>query len=259
MTIERTELEWSYQPSGFFEAPYAPKSPDCTLHIDSGKAVATLRPPQNPVDATLEHRVRDYLQSIFLVRKLQIRREFYLDEHAMVHQYDAAGGIGVEIRVPTATMTMRALPPDITVTNPDGTVVSSTKADRIAEYTLTLDTVAPKVPKSRTLRRMLHSYAQSVTDPDDELVHLYEISEILKAHYGKKDKKDKKAQLVKGALGITDSEWDSPRNLANNPHILQGRHRGGKQLTQSRSATPSELDEARTLARTWIVAFARTL
>src|SRR5258705_12338348 len=124
MTIERTELEWSYQPSDFFEATYRPASPDCTLHIDSGKAVATLHPPQNPVDPTLEQSVRDYLQSIFLVRKLQIRREFYLDEQAVVHQYDAAGGISAEIRgVPATGVTMTTFPPDVTVTNPDGTVV----------------------------------------------------------------------------------------------------------------------------------------
>jgi hypothetical protein len=252
MTMERTELEWSYQPPDFFEAPYTSASPDCSLQIDGGTALATLRPAQNPLDATVEHRIEDYLRSVFLARNLQIRREFYLAERAMVHQYDAAGGKGVEIRVPAATATVRAGQPEFTITNADGIVIRDSKAERIAEHTSMLDMVASKAAQSPTLRRMLQSHSDSVSDSDNELVRLYEIRDALKVHYGGETK-------ARDALGITEPEWERLGRLANDPHISQGRHRGGKQLTGTRSATADELQDVRTLAFNWIIAFARTL
>src|ERR1041385_4377969 len=97
MTIERTELEWMYQPVDFFEVPYTSSDPDYDLRIDSGKAAVTLRAAQNPIDPALERRIDTHIKSIFLVRNLQLHREFDLAERATVHQYDAMGGKGVEI------------------------------------------------------------------------------------------------------------------------------------------------------------------
>jgi len=252
MTVEGTELEWSYEPLDFFEAPYASSNPDYSLQIDSGRAVATLRSTQNPVDATLEHRVEDYLQSVFLVRQLQIRREFQLAKHATVHQYDGAGGKGIEIRIPAATLTLRDGQPEWTLTDADGVVIRDSKAERIAEHTSMLDMVAPKAAQSPTLRRMLQSYSNSLSDLDNELVHLYEIRDALSVHYGGETK-------ARDALGIAESEWDRVGRLANDPQISQGRHRGRKQLAGTRSATEEELQEVRMLAFNWIIAFARTL
>jgi len=77
-------------------------------------------------------------------------------------------------------------------------------------------------------------------------------AETVKAHYGGE-------YNARDALGITESEWEQLGRLANNPHISQGRHRGGKQVTGTRSATEDELQAVRTLAFDWIIAFARTL
>jgi hypothetical protein len=131
-------------------------------------------------------------------------------------------------------------------------VARDSKAERIAEHTSMLDMVAPKAAQSPTLRRMLQSYSHSVSDPDSELVRLYEIRDALKVHYGG-------GSNARDALGITEPEWERLGRLANDPHISQGRHRGGKQLTGTRSATADELQEVRILASNWIIAFARTL
>jgi hypothetical protein len=93
MPMERTELEWSYQPADFFETPYKSVTPDCSFYIESGKAIATLQPPQDPVDPPLEYRIYRYLRSVFLVRQLQMHREYRLAERAILHQYDSKGRI----------------------------------------------------------------------------------------------------------------------------------------------------------------------
>jgi hypothetical protein len=251
MTMERTELEWSYQPADFFEAPYTPANPDCSIHIESGKAIATLRVPQNPVDPALEDRIYRYLGSVFLVRQLQMPREYQLAERATVHQYDASGGKGVEIRVGSANIICMGMRADVLVTNPDGTVVRDSKAERIASYTSILDMVAPKAAQSPTLHKILESYARSFSDPDNALIHLYEIRDALKTHYGNKSANAKKT------LGITNDGWRRFGDLADHLPLSQGRHRGTHPAI--RSATPSELQEARTLAIAWILAFTRTL
>src|ERR1035437_9236085 len=115
MTMERTELEWTYQPSDFFEAPYTSSSPDCSMCIDSGSAVATLQLAQDPVDAELERRIDSHLRNIFLIRTLQVHRGFDLAERAIVHQYDATGGKGVEIRAGIALSVKMGIGFDIIV------------------------------------------------------------------------------------------------------------------------------------------------
>src|SRR5665213_1026106 len=116
MVAERTELEWTYQPTDFFEVPYMQPNPDCSLNIDKGKAVATLQLVQDPVDPVLESRIEVYLRSVFLVRKMQTRREFYLDERATIYQYNAAGGKGVVLRASApARLTIKGGQPDILI------------------------------------------------------------------------------------------------------------------------------------------------
>ena len=248
--MERTELAWTYEPADFFEAPYAPASPDCSFHIDGGKAIATLRPPQSPVDPTLEDRIARYLRGVFLVRQLQMHRKYHLAERAIVHQFNASGGKGAEIRVvcgDTLRIGMRA---EFVLRHADGTVIHDSRAERIASHTLILDMVAPKAAQSPTLYKMLESYKRSVSDSDNELVHLYEIRDALRTHFGSEAR-------AKIALGITREEWGRIGTLANHEPLLQGRHWGTHPTT--RPATASELEEARALVHGWIIDFARRL
>jgi hypothetical protein len=79
MTPERTELEWIYKPADLFEAPYQHPGVEFDILADAGRAVATLRVPQDPVSPDVEERVRAVLGSIFLVRQLQIQRKYSLE------------------------------------------------------------------------------------------------------------------------------------------------------------------------------------
>ena len=59
------------------------------------------------------------------------------------------------------------------------------RAERIGAHTRMLDAIAPKVARSAGLRGLLNSYSQSVSDPANELVHLYEVRDALATHYGR--------------------------------------------------------------------------
>lgn len=84
---------------------------------------------------------------------------------------------------------------------------------------------------------MLKSYQMAVKDPNNELVYLYEVRDALLSKFSKK-------KNAINRLGITQAEWDTIGNLANNPPLKQGRHRG-KSAGYLRDAELSELEVAR--------------
>jgi len=96
---------------------------------------------------------------------------------------------------------------------------------------------------------MLESYSRAVTDPEDELVHLYEIRDAAAKHFGND-------QAAIKALGLNPSDWRDLGELANNAPLKEGRHRG-RQSTARRAATEEELTRARVTGRQIIENFAR--
>lgn len=249
MTVDRTELEWIYQPSDFFEAPYRLEVGDFDLLVEDGRAVASLTVPMDPVPQDLEERVKTVLESIFLVRQLHLHTNYKL-EGPRIYQH-SSGRKNVAIRVGTASLALMTEQVDFILRDAAGNVVRDSKAERIAQQGSLLDHLAPKLQHSATLRGMLESYSRSIADPDDELVHLYEVRDALSRHYGDE-------QAARDALAIGKREWQRIGVLANVEPLREGRHRG-KHSHGRRPATNAEMDEARTLARQWIIAFGQTV
>jgi hypothetical protein len=246
---QRSELEWTYEPADFFEAPYQCSDVDFDLMVDAGRAVATLSVPQDPVSKDVEGLVRTVIESILLVRQLQIHRQYRL-EGPRTHQH-SAGRKNISIHVGSAAIVFSDGHADLIARDAYGKIVRDSREERIAEHDSELNSLAPRLMRSATLRSLFESYSRSVTDPDDELVHLYEVRDALSGHYGGEDS-------ARDALGISKGEWKRLGVLANVEPLEQGRHRG-KHPEGRRTATEGELNEARQLARRWIVAFAQTV
>jgi len=246
---DRTEIEWCYEPSDFFEAAYRNSAGDFELIIEAGRALATLTCPSDPLPHELEGRVRVILENIFLVRKLEIPRQYKL-EAPRIYQH-SSGHKNVSISVGTAAVLVMAGQADFIVRDAAGNIVHDSKAERIAQHAASIEFLTPKLQQSTTLRSLFESYSRSIDDPDDELVHLYEVRDTLSRYYGGE-------QAARDALGISKTDWQRLGVLANVEPLEQSRHRG-KHLHGRRPATDAELDEARQLAREWIMAFARTV
>lgn len=246
MNQDRTELEWKYEPTDFFEAPYQYAEIDFELKIDSGRAKAMLTAP-TPSDR--EARVRSLVKSLFLIRQLQVHRNYTL-EGPTISRY-SSGHKNVVIEVGSAVMTLTSGSVDFIIQDPAGNVVRDSKAERIADDTSLLNLLAPKLQLSATLRNLMASYSKAVADPADEFVHLYEIRDAISHYYGSE-------HAAHQALGISKNKWQRLGFLANVEPLEQSRHRG-IHLQGHRPATSQELDEARKLVREWITAFARTV
>lgn len=246
---DRTELEWCYEPSDFFEAPYRHKEVDFDLMIEVGRVVATVTVSLDPLPQELENRISEILKNAFLVRQFQTHKAYKL-EGPRIYQH-LGDKTNVSMQVGTAAVIMMAGQADFILRDAAGNIVRDTKAERIAQHITSLDFLIPKLGQSATLRSMFESYSRSIGDPDDELLHLYEVRDALSQHYGSD-------QAVRDALGISKTAWSRVGILANVEPLEQSRHRG-KYLRKFRPATEAELDEARKLTRDLIIAFAQTL
>lgn len=69
------------------------------------------------------------------------------------------------------------------------------------------------------LRGLMASFRRAVTDPVDQMTHLYEIRDALNRHLGG----EKEARKV---LGLTSTEWSDLGRIANYEPIEESRHRG---------------------------------
>ena len=249
MIPDRTELEWVYKPDDFFEATYGDADTEWTLHIKGGRAVATLTVPHNPVDETLEKRIAAHVETIFRVRNLQAHRPYEL-EGPRIFQH-VGEKKHVTIRLSCAIALGEAHSPDLVLRDAAGKVVRDTKRERVAELDALIHTVAPKATRSSDLRALLEIYDRAVSDPRNELIHLYEVRDALTKYCGGK-------KHARAKLKISNSEWKRFDHIANEEPLEEGRHRG-LHMTGRRNATCEELEEARSIVRKWIEAFARTL
>ncbi len=246
MDLERTDLEWTYEPADFFEAQYRHSNTEYDLLVEGGHATATLRAAQDPINRQLQQRIAIRLNNIFTVRQFQTHRKYVL-QGPRVYQH-AAGRQNVIVQVGAAELLTVGEQADLVVQDSAGNVVRDTRAERIAEDTAVLDSLVPKIDQSQTLQSLIASYSRSVNDPGDELVHLYEIRDALSKHYGG-------GERARATLDITKAEWQRVGVLANVEPLEQGRHRG-KHPTGRRIATAVELEEAREIVRRWIFGFA---
>jgi len=217
MATAKTELEWSYTPADFFEAPYRHETVDYTLFADAGKVLVTLAAPSDPIDAKLQDRIRKAVEDLFRIRQLSVHRPFHLDEIAKVCQHGTDGKKLVLVALEGVLSVVGQA--DFTIHDASGKLVKDTKSERIAEDTKLIESLAPKVASSATLDALLESYNAAVSDPANELVHLYEIRDALAAHYSGENEALQKLQF-------TEKDWSQLGYLANKAPLKEGRHRG---------------------------------
>ena len=225
------------------------------MRIDEGEVVfrdglarLTLAVPANPVSTELVEKSFFSIRTVLQARQLLTRQSFNLTGPNITHER-ADGGRDITIIAGTGELKLTGFAVDIRVTASDGTVVRDSKAERLAHDRIFLQRLATAAATSPTVKQMLESFSNSVSDPDNELVHLYEVRDAAVEHFGSES-------AARKALGVSKSEWGTLGRLANDAPLKQGRHRG-KQIKGVRDATNEELQQARTIARRILESLAR--
>lgn len=250
MKPTHSELTWSYKPKGFFEGRISFSTEAAGIVIAGGTVTATLDAPEEPIPASLRVALQGRVDAIFRARQMLIHRRFRLAGPSECHHH-SGGTIVKAVKVHATETVIASDRVNVVVKDADGSIISDSKAERVAAQRKLLEEVATKISTSRVLQRMLASYGAAVDDPEDELIHLYEIRDALAEHYGSEDE-------ARSNLAFPRKRWRRLGQLANHEPLQEGRHRG-KRLHELRPATRDELSEARAIGQDLIRAFIQRL
>lgn len=241
-----TILEWKYSPPDYFEASIQIARDEYVLTIADGKAEATIPDEFYMANPSIRERIDASLHDRFLGVQLLTHKPFELSKSVRFRLHPD-GRKDAFLEVASARMSLVSGAVDFQVTDRSGTVIVDTKKERIKQKQTIADLVATHRPNNPVLASLLRSYDAAVRDPDNELVHLYEIREAVSQRFGNEG-------IARRKLGITRTQWSRLGQLANDEPLKQGRHRG-RSVTALRDATEAELAEARTLGRAIINAY----
>ena len=243
----KTELEFNYGPSDYFEAILSLSLTHGEARIENGKVLYTLNTAIDPVPETLRQHAFNEVLAAFKLRELLTRRAFTLLPPS-VNQHGMDGSAGRTLYVSGIESVSAAGHFDVVVRDKKGEVTHDSRAERIRMHADFITSMLPKMKNAR-LRAMIDSYCRSVDDSANELVHLFEVLEAASEHFGG----DANARK---AVGVSDKDWSTLGRLANHEPLKQGRHRGAH-APGLRDATPDELERARKTVRSIIEGFAK--
>lgn len=238
-------LEWTFSPPDYFEETVRVTYDDYQLTIADGKVEARIDSSVFDAQPTMRADIHSELDNRFFAVQLLTHRVYKLSKSGMTRiDRDGRRYIFLEAEPIVAKATLLAA--DFRVTSKDGTVATDTRRDRM-ERRRTLAELAARHANDSLLARLRASYRAAVEDPNDELIHLYEIRDAVGERFGGES-------AACATLGISVSYWSRLGALANSESLglRQGRHRGKAAF---RDATAAELAEARAIARGMIEAY----
>jgi len=243
-------LEWTFKPHDYFEEPFTITRNDYTMRVADGKAEARIDSTIYDADPSTRQRLHASLNDRFLGVQMLTHRAYELPKPVMTRLHpDGRREIFMDLEPGRIVFT--GTHADIRVTDKDGHVISDTRRDRIERKKNLAELVAKYRSRDALLSSLLRSHNAAVRDPDNELVHLYEIRDALAVRFGG----DSQART---ALGIASTAWSRMGELCNNEPLKQGRHRG-KASAPLRDATDAELAEIRSIALGMIESYLRNL
>lgn len=239
-------LDWAFTPTDMFEEQVTFDVGECSFVLNTGSAQARLSAEGVAEDqiGTLRGELHEALDARFLAAQVLGHRQYLLSKPSMVREHDDGRRDGYMFPEP-ASLKFTCAKVDFITTDADGNVQDS-KRNRIAQRK-SFAVQAAKYITDPIVNSIVRSYSAAVSDPRNELIHLYEIRDAMLKRFGG----EKTAQE---AIGISSTQWSRLGRLANEEPITQGRHRG-KQSGLLREATEVELEEARSIARAMIQGF----
>lgn len=243
-------LEWNFSPPNYFEEPIEISRENYTMKIEPGEVIATIDYAVFNKNPSLQIELYESLNNRFLAAQLLSHQMYELFSSRMTH-IDRDGHKHIFVGLSSASMLVTTGHLDFLHTDKDGNVISDSRRDRIENKINLAELVAKHKPNDQLVAALLQSHSAAVTDPNNELVHLYEIRDAISNKFGNENSARQK-------LGITKSQWSRFGALCNTLPLKQGRHRGDF-AGELRDASESELEEVRKISQAMIEAYLQYL
>lgn len=241
--VVEVTLEWKYTPPDYLEQPIEVSEPGIHLEISNGVAIAHIEPEAFENNRSISDDLTKLIENRLYAVQIITHRIFSLSR-PLRSDLREDGKRNIFTEVPSIKIGIAIATVDSVMTDRNGNIISDTKQERIDKGKWFAEMIKKYRDADSTLDTIIKSNLKSVTDRDNEFVHLYEIRDALSAKFGGEKK-------AKKELGIYDEEWKVIGKLANNQPLMQGRHRG-KFVGSLRAAEPLELEAARKSAENLI-------
>jgi hypothetical protein len=250
--VAKTELRWGYSPEDLFASGETFSISQGALTLAGGTASLVLLAPVDPVPTHMVEQARDTVYAILMGALVAYRRPCRLTESVTTHQVSDTGVSSTIIAGSGALVaTGVAVIASVQVHDKFGAVIGNSEQLKRQAVRDSILAIYPKIQRSATLRRLLQSYERSIEDVDNEFIHLYEIKDALKHHFGSQAR-------AEAAFPGAATNLRTLGKLANFLPLAQGRHRGSH-VGNLRPATVGELDDIRSAALALIRGFATTV
>jgi hypothetical protein len=243
-------LLWNYKPTTFFEEAFSTVFDGVQIAIDGGRIRALTDNVRFDKERELVQGVQYYIEDLFSGVMLQ-SHENYEISGLQIQQESDKGVFDITVIPGTGEIVIVSDKVDVKVTDKDGNIIIDTRQQMIVEKQKFALMIAELQRKDINLSKMLDSYSNSVRDPSNEFVHLYEIRDIAARIFGSEQ------DAIK-SLGISNRNWRRFGKLANSEPIKVGRHRGSMKGSL-RDATNEELDYVRSIVQKIIVNYIKTI
>ncbi len=248
-TEQKIEIEWNYSPPTYFEERVILEREGYSIEISDGHITAKMNADVFELHPDFRDSLTQEVNDYFLGAQPIRRQAFEIQGGAIIRVWPN-GRRATTIVVQSGVMKMTAGNVDLKFTDQEG-MVHDTRQDRIDATKSLAELSVRKAATDRTARKILDSFDAAVRDPENELVHLYEVWEALKQKFGGENN-------AKRALSIPRRVRSRLGQLANNEQLNQGRHRG-RHAGSLRDATAEELCEARAIAQNMLASYLRYL
>lgn len=248
--VVKVVMEWKYTPKNYFEEPISISDEGFTLDISDGSAVAKIEPTVFNKYNELSSKLSEMIKSRLYAVQIMTHRKFTLSKPSRI-DLNEDGTRNIYLTMDPITIKTSTGMVDIILKDKDGHVISDSKQERLDKQKWIALAMDKFRSADETLDQMLKSHQMAANDPDNELVHLYEVRDALSKKFGDQTK-------AKKHLSITEGDWNTLGDLANNQPLKQGRHRG-KSAGILRDATASELELARKITQILIEKYLKYL
>ena len=244
-TEENIELEWHYTPQNYFEKQISLEREGYSIDINAGRVTVNLTPDVFKSKPGLRDSITQHLNDYFLGAQPIRRQPFEIKGAVINHVWPDGRRDTTMVLESSARRRSRGGEVDLIHTKQDGTVYDS-RRHRI-DAIKTLAERSTRHAADPTVRRILDSFDAAVRDPNNELVHLFEVWEALIKRFGD-------GENARQALGISIADRRRLGRLSNDEPLNQGRHRG-RHAGDLRDATEEELNEARLIAQEMVTSY----
>jgi hypothetical protein len=243
-------LQWNFSPAKYFEETTDTVCEGHVMKIAEGKVEAKINAEIFAASPSLGDKLHNGLNKQFLIQQLFTHKPYTLSlpVKIIVH-HDGRKDYFLELEPGTIRVTGGSI--EFRVMDKNGRIITDSRGERIETIKRFREQFIPHTV-DELLPVLLQSYDAAVKDPNDELVHLYEIRDALATKFGGESN-------AKAALAITPTTWSRLGQLCNHEPLNRGRHRGKKAGEVLRDARADELAEARGIARAMIEAYLRYL